>query len=327
MRGLFSALKTAGTMALLGAGLVATGGAAAQNWEPTKPFQVIIPYPAGGGPDSVFNIINPELTKRLGQNFVLVHRPGGLTVIGTQAIARAAPDGYTMGIATDQLVINQLLMNNLPYKADDVIPLTQLIEGYFIVVSGTQNPALNSLAGLIREAKANPDKYTYATPGNGSPHHLVFEALSQAAGIKLKMIPYQGSPQMATDVLGGHVNLMLSGAVSALEYARTGRMVPLAAISPQRLPFAQTIPTAIEGGVNFASSFWYGLIMPKGVPANVMARLSREYTAVLSDPEVQKRINGVYLLAKPGSPDDFAGLIKRDQQKYEKVIAQSKIKM
>jgi tripartite-type tricarboxylate transporter receptor subunit TctC len=315
------------TLLAIALGLIASNPASAQAWEATRPVQIIIPYPPGGGPDVVLGILIPELSKRLGQSVIMMHRPGGNTVIGTQAIARAMPDGHTIGIATDQLVINPLLMNSLPYKPDDLIPLTQLVEGFFVLAAGT-GKTFNSLPSLIAAAKASPDKFTYAIPGNGSPHHLMMEGMSQAAGIKLKAVPYQGSSQMITDLMGGHVDMLLLGAVTAVENVKNGKMIALAAMSPTRLPQAPTISTVSESGVpGFSQSFWYGLIAPKGTPLAAMARLNREITTLLNTPEIKERIAAVNFFPRPTTPEEFGATIRRDAAKYEKVIQQSRIRL
>lgn len=326
MKAFFGKLDKLIAVTILAAGLVA-GPVAAQTWEPNRPIQIIIPYPAGGGPDPLFNILSPELTKRLGQPVLLIHRPGGSTIIGTHAIARAVPDGHTLGLVTDQLVVNQILNKNLPYKADDLMPLTQLVEGYFVLVAGT-NRGFSNLAELVAQAKANPDKFTHAIPGNASPHHLIMEGLSQAAGIRLKHVPYQGSAQMATDVMGGHVDMMMIGAVTAVAHAKSGKMIALASMSPVRLPLAPSIPTASEAGIpGFSSSYWYGLVTPKGTLPHIMARLNREFSAVLKMPEVKEKIAAINFFARPTTPGEFDTIIKRDADKYEKIITQSGIKL
>lgn len=324
MKRLFSALALAGATATAA---LSTTPAAAQNWEPTKPIQIIIPYAPGGGPDTLLNILIPELTKRLGQSLIMIHRPGGTTVIGTQATIRAQADGHNIGLVTDQLVINQLLMQNLQYNSADLLPLTQLVEGYFVLAAGVGRP-FTSLQQLLTQAKANPDKFTYATPGTGSPHHLMMESLSQAAGVRMRAVAYQGSAQMITDLIGGHVDMLLVGAVTAVDNIKAGKMVALGTMSPTRLPLAPEIPTIGEAGLpGFSSSFWYGLVVPKGTPAAASARLNREVVAVLNMPEVKEKIAKINFFPRPTTPDEFSAIIKRDLTKYEKVIAQAKIKL
>ena len=313
--------------ALCAVATLAGGSAAAQGWEATKTLQIIIPYAPGGGPDTLLNILIPELSKRLGQSLIMVHRPGGTTVIGTQATVRAPADGHSIGLVTDQIVINQLLMNNLPYKTEELTPLTQLVEGYFVLAAGTTKP-FRTLPQLLAQAKANPEKFTYATPGTGSPHHLMMESLSQAAGIKMRAVPYQGSAQMITDLVGGHVDTLLVGAVTAVDNIKSGKMVALGSMSPTRLPLAPDIPTVGESGVpGFSSSFWYGLVVPKATPAAATARLNREFVAVLNQADIKEKIARINFFPRPTTPEEFGAIIQRDLSKYEKVIAQARIKL
>jgi tripartite-type tricarboxylate transporter receptor subunit TctC len=320
-------LNVSRTLAVLltaGACLAPGARALAQAWQPSKPVQIVVPISPGGGADIVLRTIMPRMSEALGQPMLLNHKPGANAIIGTEFLARAAPDGHTIGYVTDQHSINPLFAEKLPYDpAKDFAPVSQLVEGYFLLLA---NPALGfkSVADVVRAAKSQPGKLTYGTPGIGSPHHISMESFNRVAGTDIQHVPFKGTPEMVSSAAGGHIDLLLLGTTSALAHARSGKLAGLAVTSPQRLPSAPDIPTVGESGVpGYVASFWYGLMAPAGTPPQALARLSQEVGAALRSPEVQKQLAGMDLVPRPSTPQEFASFLKKDAAKYAGIVKSS----
>jgi tripartite-type tricarboxylate transporter receptor subunit TctC len=306
------------------AALAVAGSAVAQTWQPSKPIQIVVSISPGGGADAMLRMLMPKMSEGLGQPIVLNHKPGANAIIGTEFLARSAPDGHTIGYITDQHSINPQFAAKLPYDSvKDFEPVSQMVEGYFVLLA---NPKLGfkSVKDLVAAAKAKPGKYTYATPGIGSPHHISMESFNRLAGTQIQHVPFKGTPEMVTNAIGGHIDLMLLGVTTSLGHVRSGKLQALAVTSPNRLPTAADIPTVSESGVpDYVSSFWYGLLAPGGTPKHIVARLSREVGNALNSPEVQKQLAAIDLVAKPSTPEEFAAFLEKDAAKYARIIKSS----
>ena len=239
-------------------GMLLGAQAAIAAW-PEKPIRFIVPYPPGGGTDIVARAVGKRLSESLGQPVIVENRPGASTIIGTDAVARAEPDGYTIGLVTDSHVLNPLFYpQRQPYDTHkDFAPVGQLVSVPFILVANPKT-GWTSVKQLLDAARARPGKITYASIGNGTPHYLAMELTRAMAGVDLVHVPYKGVAPALADLLGGQVDVMYTGMSTGLPQVRNGRLTALAVSGPKRSPIAPDIPTVAESGLpNFAFMTWY----------------------------------------------------------------------
>ena len=292
---------------------------------PNKPIRFIVPNAAGGGLDIVARVIGARMAEALGQPVVVDNKPGASTIIGTDLVAKSAPDGYTIGLITDSHSINPYLGAKLPFDpVKDFTPIAQILDGYYVLVA---NPGqhFKSVADLVSAARSKPGALSYGSAGNGSPHHLTAEWFKSVAQIDLTHVPYKGVAPAVGDAIAGHVQLVFSGPPTALPHVASGKLSGLAVTSPKRLAYAPNIPTMIEAGYpDFVSAFWYGLIGPAGLPRDITLRLNHELQRALTQPEVKERFAtlGVEPTA-PHTPEQFAAFMRKDAAKYAAIIKAS----
>jgi len=293
----------------------------AQSGYPNKPIRIIVPYPAGSGPDNVLRLLGESLQKSMGQPIVLVHRPGASTILGSDLMAKAAPDGYTFGLITDSHSLNPLFSKNLPYDSvRDFQPVTQLVDVPLVLLTHPSLPVKN-VADLVSYAKANPRKLAYGSPGYGTPHYIAMEWFKLAAGIDILHVPYKGSPAMFTGILGGEIHLMLIGTVTALQYSKDGRLNLIASAPGTRLEVTPTVPTIAESGIkDFSVLSWYGLVAPAKTPAAIVARVNREISLAMNTPEMKQRIAAMGLVPTTSTPEEFTVKLKKDAEHYARIV-------
>lgn len=321
-------LTRRGFAALLLAGSAATretGPAAAQAppaW-PTRPVTLVVPYPAGGGVDTVARIVANDLTGRLPQPVVIENRPGAATIIGTNFVANAQPDGQTIGVVTDSHAINPGYGRPLPYDtARDFAAISGLIRVPLVLIVNARKLAAKSLPGLVAAAKRDPGGLTFASLGPGSPHQLAFEWLRALAGIDVRIVPYRGVAPALQDVVGGQVDMMLVGVAVADGYVADGRVRPIAVTSAIRLPRSPEVPTVAEQGFpDYEIVTWYGMVAPGRTPRPVLDRIRQEVRRSLDAPEVRTRITDTGADIYQGSADDFSAFMDAETKKYRRVIA------
>lgn len=315
--------------AAIGALIALTALAAgAQDPWPSKPIRLVVPLPPGGGGDIVARIIGQELGKRLNQTIVVDNKPGAGSVIGTQAVARAEPDGYTLGMVTDfhsinvALQANNLLQAKLPYDSySDFVPVGRIVNLQIMLMASSKLGAKN-LQEVITRSQAGPETVSAASPGQSSPHHLAFVQLQQMSGVKLLEVPYQGSGPATLAVMAGQVDLAFAAVGPGLQMAREGKVVPIAVSGPTRDPNAPQVPTIAESGYpGFSVLSWMGIVAPAKTPAPIVRRLNEELNAVLRDPQTNARLQQAGMLAAPGSPEDFGRLIRQDAEKIQALLA------
>jgi tripartite-type tricarboxylate transporter receptor subunit TctC len=315
--------RVAGATLAVATALLA-GGAFAQAW-PQKPVRFIVPNAPGGGLDIVARLLAAKMTDGLGQTVLVDNKPGASTMVGTEIVAKAPPDGYTMGLITDSHSINPNFVAKLPYDSiRDFEPISQLVDGYY-VLAATPSLGWKTVGDFIAAAKARPGKVTYSSAGSGSPHHLTMEWLRTITQVDINHVPYKGVAPAVADVIAGHVNAVFSGPPTALPHAASGKLVALAVTSPKRLASAPSIPTMVESGFpEFVASFWYGLIAPAGTPRDVVQRLNREVGRALAQPDVRERLATLGLEPTSGStPEAFGAFMKKDAVKYTTIIKMS----
>lgn len=321
-----------GWVRLAGLGLAACVGATAPTVQataqefPTRQITLIAPWPAGGAIDALCRALAPGLTDRLGKPVVIENRPGAGSVIGTAAVAKAAPDGYTLVMAgSGSLAISATLYKKLPYDPTrDFAPIALIGKIPFVLVVNPSLP-VHSVADLIAYGKANPGKLSYASGGPGSPHHLYAEMLKSLTGIDMAHVPYKGSAPALTDVVGGHVPLMFSDTVPSLPLIREGKVRALGVSSATRLPSAPEIPSIAEVGVpGFDVAGWGMIVAPAGTPDDVVRRLNTDLLNVLGASEVQQQIIRLGMVpAPPAPPAGLQDYITSEMARWGKVVQQA----
>jgi tripartite-type tricarboxylate transporter receptor subunit TctC len=310
-------------LAAFAAGLPTAGGA--QDY-PTRQITLIAPWPAGGAVDAVCRAVAPHLSDRLGKSVVVENRPGAGSVIGTAAGAKASPDGYTMVMAgSGSLAISATMYKKLPYDpVKDLIPLTLGAKIPFVLVV---NPALpvHSVAELVKYAKDNPGKLSFASGGPGSPHHLYGELLKSMTGIEMTHVPYKGSAPALTDVIAGHVPLLFSDTVPALPQAKEGKVRALGVSTATRLPSAPDIPPIAEAGVpGFDAAGWGVFSVPAGTPPEVTEKLKAALDSAMALPDVQQQIIKLGMI--PGTAattEELRRFIASEIARWGKVVQQA----
>ena len=298
----------------------------AQAW-PTQPIRIIVPYPAGGLSDVFARLIADRLGQALGQSVVVDNRPGGNTIIGTQATAQAPADGYTLLLTNASLSINPIITRNLPYDLDrDLAPVIYLGESLGLIVV-TDGLKASTLPELIAMAKAAPGKYSVAVPGLGTPYRMALEQLKQIARIDLLMVPYKGSPPAINDVIAGQVSIGIDSLVPLAPQVKAGRLRALAVLSTSRSPDLPDVPTSAEGGLPDVVIFNYNaLLAPAGTPRPVIEKLNAAVNAVLVQPDTIAQAQKLGLRLGGGPPDKLKATIARVSEVYGHVAKAADIK-
>ena len=313
--------------ALLGASLTLMGAAIAQSY-PSKPIRLVVPFTPGGVTDTSGRLIAEQLSKRLGQQVVVDNKPGASGNIGTQQVAAAEGDGYTLLLGFDgTLVINPHVFPKTGFDTlKDFAPIGKIGDAVLILVANPSFPAKN-LKDLIALSKTQAGGLSYGTSGTGGTPHIAGELLRQRTGANLVHVPYKGGGQALTDVLGGNIPLVYTAIAGAIPHVKSGKLLPIAVSSSKRASSMPDVATFIENGVtDFEASSWVGLLAPAKTPRAIVARLTAELTAILNDPEVKERLNGMGITATPGTAESFGAEISRDLAKYGPVVKAAGIK-
>jgi len=326
-----SRLLQAFTVGLLAAATLTAVTANAQtadNW-PSKGLTLIVPYAPGGFSDTRMRLLARKLSDKLGQPIVVENKAGAGGVIGTALIAKAAPDGYTLGSGNlAPLAVNPTLMPKIPYNVSRDIAPVILIENSPLVLSVANTMPVNSLAELIALAKKSPGKLTFGSSGVGGAHHLSGEMFRDAAKIEITHVPYKGGSPAATDLMAGHLNMMFEMGYAALPSIQGGRVRPIAVTSLERLAVLPDVPTMSELGIQGYESYnWQGIVVPAGTPAPIIAKLNQAFNEILKDPDVAKAISSAGSQAVGGTPEAFGAFIASETAKWAKVIQSADIKL
>jgi len=293
---------------------------------PDKPVRLIVPYAAGGGTDTAARMIARKLAPLLGQAVVVENKPGAATQIGTAHVASAAPDGYTLLMGTANLATNSVLYAKLPYDVgEDLAPVAWATDVPVYLLVPTASP-VHDLEGLKRAA-ARQQGLAFATAGTGSIPHLAGEQFSHQTGIALRHIPYKGSSEAATALVGGQVALSFDNLAPVHAQVQAGRLRPIAIAAQARNPDLPDVPTLAELGVPLSASSWWGVMAPAGTPKNVIALLNRHINTVLADPEVRRYFVGLGMRATGGTPDDFGRHIDEETRRWGEVVKQAGVKI
>jgi tripartite-type tricarboxylate transporter receptor subunit TctC len=302
--------------------------ATAQNY-PSRTVTVVVPFPAGGSVDGVARILVQKLNETMGQHFVVENRAGGASgIVGANAVAKAAPDGYSLLVSASVHVINPLLYKSVPYDVvRDFTPVTLLAEGPLIVSTTPSVPA-NNLKDFFALVRKDPQKYTFGATTIGSAGHLAIELLKRDAGLDTLVVAYKGTAPALTDLMSGQIQLLADPMLSSLPLAQAGKIKALGLTSLKRAAAAPDIPTVEESGMKgFAFASWYGLWGPKNLPADVSNTLQAHIAKVLALPDVKQRLNALGFEPIGSDGEQFATYIREEMAKYEKIINDAKIKV
>ena len=293
----------------------------AQTAYPTKPVRMIVPYPPGGTTDFVAREVGAKLAETWGHQIVIDNRPGGGTLIGVGMGARATPDGYTVTFGTSaSLAVNPALgvkMNFDPHR--DLVPVGLMVYVPYLLVVNPQLPVRN-VRELIDLAKAQPGKLNFASPGIGTPNHLGVELLNMVAGVKFVHVPYKGGVLAVTDLVAGQVQVLFSGTPQVSSFVKAGRLRVIAAATPKPTRVSPGTSTIAETYPGFDCNTWYGLLMPVGTPAGIIAKFNADLNRVLADAGVIQRLIDQGVEATPGTPESFRRLILDETARWQKVI-------
>ena len=313
------------TLAVL---LAAAACASAQQPYPTKPIRFVVPFPPGGSTDPVARMAAGKLSESWGQQVLVDNRPGGNSVIGTEAVAKAPPDGYTILLASTPLLTNPSLVPNLTFDTiKDFDAVTTIARSRFVLVVHPSLPA-NNLQEFIALAKSRPGQLNYGSSAIGGGMHLATELFDGMAGTKMQHIPYKGSGPVVTDLIGGQLQLSFQIPISVINQVKAGKLKAIAISGETRLASLPQTPTFGEAGLpGYDMVNWYGIVAPTGTPKGIINKMSREMAAILVLPEIQENLARQGMEPFISTPDQVAALIRADIAKYAKIIRTANIKL
>jgi tripartite-type tricarboxylate transporter receptor subunit TctC len=294
---------------------------------PTRPVRVVVPFAAGGTGDILGRLMSQWLSERLGQPFIVENRAGAGANTGTDAVVKAAPDGYTILLFSSAAFTNAALYDKLNYNfVRDIAPVASIANSPFVIVT---NPTFSAktVSEFIAYAKANPDKIAMGSSGPGSSTHVTGELFKAMAGIGMVHVPYRGDAPALTDLIGGQLQVYFSTMGSAIEYIRTGKLRALAVTTATRARELPDVPTAGEFVPGYEASLWVGLGSPRATPAEIIDRLNKEVNAGLADPTIEARLADLVMTGRPSAPAEFGKLIAAETEKWGKVVRTANIKV
>lgn len=295
--------------------------ATAQSY-PAQPIRLIVPFPPGGGTDSIAREAANKVASTNGWSIVTENRPGAGGNLGIDAVVKSSADGYTIGLGqTSNLAINPTLYSSLPYDPEtDLVPIGQVASAPLVLVVSTNSP-YKTIEEVVAFARANPTELDYATSGNGTVAHLTVEQLQKIAGIELTHIPYKGAAQGANDLIGGQVDMYMSSVPTLIGHIRNGKMRALAVTSANRTADLPDIPTLAESGFpGFEAVTWFGLVGPKGMPQEAVQKLNEAFNAALQSEDVRTKYATQGAEANPSTPEAFGELIRTEKARWGQIV-------
>ncbi len=319
-------MKKTFALALMALALAAQPGAA-QDW-PTRTVRVVVPFGAGATPDTIARLIADRLHQKLGQPFVVENKPGASGMTGTDAVAKAEPDGYTIGLSIGgPLAINTLLFSKMPYDPRKEIALVTVLTTQPSALTVPANLEVKTVAELVDLLKKNPGKYNFGSIGNGSLSHLAMEAIAQKSGTQLVHIPYGSSPQAMTAVMRGDVQMAVMPAISVTPHVASGAVKILAVTTAKRSPFLPDVPTLKESGIDVEADAWNGMIAPAGTPPAVLAKIHREVVEAIQSPELKAKFAAQFMEPVGNSPAEFRAFIDSELARWTPVVRAANVKV
>ncbi|MGZ5786246.1 MAG: Bug family tripartite tricarboxylate transporter substrate binding protein [Ramlibacter sp.] len=288
---------------------------------PNRPIKIIVPYTPGDGPDVIARLIGNKISERLGQAVVIDNRAGASGQIGLELTAKAPPDGYTLGVGlVTNLALAPAAYKSIPYDTlKDFTPVALGAINYLALVARPDAPFKN-VAEMIQWAKSNPGKMTIGTTSTGGLPHMSFEMLAHMSGFKFLNVPYKGNGPVVTDLTGGRLDLGVTSYTSIAGLADSGRLKVLGITNPARDPALPNLPTIGETVKGYAAPGWFGFVAPAGTPPEIVNKLNDEINRAIKLPDVQKTMGTLGLIPQTGSPEDFARLIRSDNEKFAKLV-------
>jgi tripartite-type tricarboxylate transporter receptor subunit TctC len=294
---------------------------------PTRPIRFIVPYAPGGGADAVARILGRRVGDSLGQSILIENKGGAGSILGTDLVAKSAPDGYTMLLGqSGPISINPAVYKSLPYDpVKDFIPVVMTNSYPYVLVVNGKLPA-NSLQEFVALAKSKPGSMNYGTTGVGAANHLMTELFSRKAGIKMTHIPYRGTALAVADLVAGQVTMVFGDPVSVLPHMRSGTLRALAVSSPQRSPIAPEVPTLMESGYpDLEAVAWHGVLVPAKTPPEIVKTLNAEFVKALRDPEIKELLSKQAMQPVGDTPAEFAAFIQKDIATWKVVAADANV--
>jgi len=314
-------------VALLLLALGAATPALAQDW-PTKTVRFIVPFGAGATPDTIARLVADRLQQKLGQNFVVENKAGASGMTGTDAVAKAEPDGYTIGISIGgPLAINALMFSKMPYDPAKDLALVTMLTLQPSALAVPASLGVNSVAELVALIRKDPGKYNFGSIGNGSLSHLAMEAIAIKSGAKLVHVPYGSSPQAMTAVIRGDVQMVVMPSISVLPHSQSGAVKMLAITSPQRSALLPGVPTLKESGIDVEADAWNGLIAPAGTPEPVLDKIRREVIDAINSAEIKEKFAAQLMVPVGNSSAQFKAQIEADLVRWAPVVKEAGIKI
>ena len=295
---------------------------------PNKPIRMLVPFAPGGAVDTTARVLAQAMQQRVNWQFVIENRPGGNGFIATTAVAKSAPDGYTLLMAhTGEFAVNPALFDNVPYELErDFMPITMVSDAPMLYLATAKAP-FNTFQELVAQAKAKPGEITFGSAGNGSINHLAGEWLAQAAGIQLLHVPYKGGAPAAAAVASGDVQFGVMAAPGALPHIKSGRGKVIGITTAKKSPLDPSWATPRDAGIpDLDASIWVGLFAPKGTPQAVIDKVNQEVRAALSDADVKRRFVDTGAEAVGMTPAEFLARIKADAERYKRVVQKAGVK-
>lgn len=290
--------------------------AQAQQPYPSKPLRIIVSVPPGGGMDGICRVVAKEMVASLGQPVVVENRPGGGENIGINSVAKSAPDGYTLLFSSNTIAMNPSLYKSLPYDAmKDLAAVGRITTMTMLIVSHPSVPVRN-ISELISYAKQNPDKLSYGTPGTGTPHHLAMELFKSAAGIRIIHVPYKGTGPGISDMLGGHIPLLVATTAPIKQQVQQGLVRALGSMDRTRHAEFKDVAAINETLPGFDVGIWHGIFAPTGTPAPIMRKLSGVLQSVVAEPQFKNQMSAMGVESRWVAPDEVMTLLKSEQDKW-----------
>lgn len=299
----------------------------AQGW-PNRSIRMVVPYTPGGYTDMMARLVSEKVAASLGQSIVIENKPGANAAIGTDIVAKAAPDGYTFGTVIAAHSVNPSLKPNLPYNTEKDFTYVSLMSVAPLILIATPSLPAKNMQEFIALAKAKPGTLNFASSGIGSAAHLTMEMLKSREGINLQHVPYKGTAGALQDTVGGQINVMFDIIGPLMEQVRGGNAKALGVAAKERVPAAGDTPTLNEQGVkDFASGTWAGIVAPAGVPKEIVERMSAEVKKALADPELKKKLEQQGIVAMGTTPDEFKAFVAEEIARWKQVITAANIKI
>lgn len=314
-----------GAAALAGASAVWAQGASTY---PNRPVKLIVPFAPGGFTDVTARILGQKLTAAMGQNFIIENKAGAGSTIGTDFVAKSAPDGYTLVMVSSTHVISPWLYKNMPYDPiKSFAPIGKLVDSAYVLLINPKVPA-NTVQDFIKLAKAAPDTIHYASSGNGSAQHLMGGLFVSMTGAPLKHVPYRGSAGATTDLVSGVVQSSFAGVPNALSQVPQGRLKALAVTTARRIPQLPDVPTLQEAGVaGYDASVWLALLAPAGTPKDIVAKLNAEIVKLMAAPDTAKALADAGVEVAPSSPEAMTSYLAQELERWGKVVKDTGVKL